>query len=84
MQKTNKKEFRIEKILKKKGDKLYVTWKDYDNSFNSWIGKKDLVQYYYTFLSYKMDQYFPKPYEPFSGDISVKVYLSNSAKKNRY
>ena len=44
LQKTNQKEFRIEKVLKKKGDKLYVKWKGYDNSFNSWIDKKDLVQ----------------------------------------
>ena len=43
LQNTNQKEFRIEKILKKKGDKLYVKWKGYDNSFNSWIDKKDLV-----------------------------------------
>ena len=35
--------FRIEKVLKKKGDKLYVKWKGYDNSFNSWIDKKDIV-----------------------------------------
>ena len=34
-QKTNQKEFRIEKVIKKKGDKLYVKWKGYDNSFNS-------------------------------------------------
>ena len=27
LQKTNQKEFRIEKILKRKGDKLYVKWK---------------------------------------------------------
>ena len=27
----------------KKGDKLYVKWKGYDNSFNSWIDKKDLI-----------------------------------------
>ena len=33
LQKTNKKEFRIEKIIKRKGDKLHVKWKDYDNSF---------------------------------------------------
>ena len=45
LQKTNQKEFRIEKALKKKGDKSYVKWKGYDNSFNSWIDKKDLVQY---------------------------------------
>ena len=28
-----------------------------------------------------MSQYFPKPYEPFGGDINVKVDLSNYAKK---
>ena len=43
LQKTNQKEFRIEKILKRKGDKLYVKWKGYDNRFNSWIDKKDLI-----------------------------------------
>ena len=43
LQKTNRKEFRIEKIIKRKGDKLYVKWKGYDNSFNSWINKKDIV-----------------------------------------
>ena len=30
---------------------------------------------------YKMSQYFPKPYSPFSGDINVKVDLSNYATK---
>ena len=29
----------------------------------------------------KMSQYFPKPYEPFDGDINVKVDLSNYATK---
>ena len=43
LQKPNQKEFRIAKILKKKDDKLYVKWKGYDNSFNSWINKKDIV-----------------------------------------
>ena len=28
---TNQKEFRIEKVIKRKGDKLYVKWKGYDN-----------------------------------------------------
>ena len=31
---------------------------------------------------YKMSQYFPKPYEPFDGDISVKIDLSNYATKD--
>ena len=42
LQKTNQKEFRIEKVIKKKGNKLHVKWKGYDNSFNSWIDKKRL------------------------------------------
>ena len=29
------------KQTNKKGDKLYVKWKGYDNSFNSWINKKN-------------------------------------------
>ena len=44
LQKTNQEEFRIEKIIKRKGDKMYVKWKGYDNSFNSWIDKKDLIK----------------------------------------
>ena len=44
LQKTNHKEFRKEKVIKRKGNKLYVKWKGYYNSFNSWINKKDIVQ----------------------------------------
>ena len=43
LQKTNQKEFRVEKVIKRKGDKLYVKWKAYYSSFNSWIDKKDIV-----------------------------------------
>ena len=43
LQKTNQQEFRIEQAIKRKGDKLYVKWKGYDNPFNSQIDKKDLV-----------------------------------------
>ena len=43
LQKIDQQEFRIEKVIKKNGDKLYIKWKGYDNSFNSWIDKKDLV-----------------------------------------
>ena len=39
---TSQEKFRIEKVLKRKGNKLYVKWKGYDNSFNSWINEKDL------------------------------------------
>ena len=33
LQKTNQKDFRVEKVIKREGDKLYVKWKDYDSSF---------------------------------------------------
>ena len=29
--------------MKRKGNKLYVKWKGYDNSFNCWIDKNDLA-----------------------------------------
>ena len=31
LQKTSQEEFRIEKVIKRKGDKMYVKWKGYDN-----------------------------------------------------
>ena len=40
---TNQKEIRVEKVIKRKCDKIYVKWKGYNNSFNSWIDKKDIV-----------------------------------------
>ena len=42
LQKTSQEKFRIENIIKRKGDKFYVKQKGYDKSFNSWIDKKDL------------------------------------------
>ena len=42
LQKTSQEKLRIEKALKRKGDKLYFKWKGCDNHFNSWINKKDL------------------------------------------
>ena len=42
LQKT-KQEFTIEKVIKRKGNKLHVKWKGYANLFNIWIDKKDIV-----------------------------------------
>ena len=48
LQKAYQWEFRVDKafkwkefMFKWKDVKFYVKWKDYDNSFNSWIDKKD-------------------------------------------
>ena len=70
MQKTNQKEFRIEKVIKRKGNKLYVKWKGYSNSFNSWIDKKDLIK----------SQCFP-PYRSSGSNIKVELDLSSYATK---
>ena len=48
LQKTNQKEIRTEKVIKRKVDKLYGKWKGYDKSFNSWIDKK-----IFSIISYK-------------------------------
>ena len=42
-QKLNQEKFGIEKVIKKKADKQFVKWKEYDNSFNTWIDKEDLI-----------------------------------------
>ena len=43
LQKPNQKEFRVENVINRKGGKLYVKWKGYDNFINSQIDKKDIV-----------------------------------------
>ena len=41
----NQQGFRIEKVIKRKINKLYVKSKGYNDSFNSWIDKKDLIKW---------------------------------------
>ena len=53
LQKTNQKQFTIEKVINRKGNKLYVQWKGYDNSLNSWIDKKR-----FNIISYKNESIF--------------------------
>ena len=74
LQKTTQEILRIEKVLKRKGDKLYFKWIGYDNSFNSWIDKKrpHII----------MSQYFPKPFRSFRRNIKLKVDLSIYATKD--
>ena len=43
LQNTNQSDFTIEKVKKKRENNLYLKWKGYDNLFNSWIDKKDIV-----------------------------------------
>jgi hypothetical protein len=33
----------VEKVLHKKGDKLYVKWLGFDSSHNSWVNKDYVV-----------------------------------------
>ena len=68
LQKTNQKKFRKEKVIKKKRNQLYVKWNVI--AIHSIVGLTKMTLY-------KMSQY----YEPFGGDIHVKVDLSNYATK---
>ena len=70
-EKTNQKEFRVEKVITRKGAKLYVKWKDQNNSFNSCIDKKDIVP---------MNENFPKP-RPLEGNVNVEFDLFDYARK---
>ena len=70
LQKTNQKEFRIEKVIKRKSVKLY--------------GRIMIIHLIVGLIKktlYKMSQYFPKPYKQFGGDINATVDLSNYATK---
>ena len=65
----------------------------YNNSFKKWLKDNDIEMYsihneeksvvnlLISIPLYKTGQYFPKTYEPFGGDISVKAILSNYATK---
>ena len=59
---TNQQECRIERVIKKKVDKLYVKWKVIIIHLIFGSIKK---------TSYKTSKYFPKPYEPLGGNINV-------------
>ena len=43
--KNTSEEYIIEKILKTNKDKIYVKWRGYDSSFNSWINKNTVTKY---------------------------------------
>ena len=68
LQKTNQRKFRIEKVIKRKGNKLYVEQKGYDVSF-TWTDKKDKV---------RRSEYFPEQ-NSLGGRMKVKLDLSNYA-----
>ena len=36
-------EFRVENVIKRKGNRLQVKWEGYGNLFNSWISMKDIL-----------------------------------------
>ena len=48
LQKKKSKVFRVEKVIKRKGHKLYVKWKSYYSSLDSWVNK---LEQYWTVLS---------------------------------
>ena len=57
--------------MKRRDDKLYVKWEDYNILFNSWINIKDMV---------KMSEYFLKP-NSMGANVKVELDFSNYATK---
>ena len=55
----------IEKVIKRRGNKLYFKWKGYVLLINGLI-KKTLQN------KYIKNEYFPEPYRNFRGNIRVK------------
>ena len=73
LQRENQTEFRVEKVIKRKCDKLYVKWESYNNSLKSWIDKKDTL--------YKLS-YFPEPHTYSKSKMEVQLASSNYATKS--
>ena len=72
LQKTSQEKLRIEKVLKRKGDKFMSNGKGIIVVLVVGLIKKTL---------YKMSQYFAKPFRSFGGNINVKVDFFNYATK---
>ena len=71
LQKINQQKFWIEKVIKKRGDKLHVKWKGYDSSFNnSWIDKKDIIKV--QFYRIKMRQLYLNSINHFAEILMLK------------
>ena len=69
--KINQKEFRIEKVIKRKEDKLYAKWKGYDSSFKICINKK----------RHNINEWIFSRSEIFRKKSEVELDLSNYATK---
>ena len=74
LQKTNKKEFRMEKVIKRKCHKFYVKWKGYDSSFKVGLIKK---------MYYKLMNIFPKP-NYLGANVKVELDLPNYTTKTDF
>ena len=70
MQKPNQTKFRVEKVIERKGDKLYVKWKGYYNLFNTWIDKN---------ISLRKMSYFPEPDTRSKSNMKFESDLSSYA-----
>ena len=58
LQKTSRDVFRIEKVLKRRGDKSLVKWMGYSDAFNSWVDSKAIVGKISNYKTIKKMLYF--------------------------
>ena len=71
-QKTRKKqkEFRVEKVIKRKGNRVHVKWKGYDSSLSGCVNKKGIIS---------RREYFPEP-TPSGERVKVELDLCNKSR----
>ena len=74
VQKISQTEFKVEKIIKRKGDRLFIKLKVYDNSFSSFYEKDSI----------RMGQYFSESNECSGGNVKVVLDPSNYAMKANF
>lgn len=43
LQQMSQTQFKIEKVRRRIGDKVSIKWNGYDNLFNCWINKRDIL-----------------------------------------
>ena len=84
-EKKNQTELKVEKVIKRKCDKIFVKQKGHYNSFNSWIDKKDILILIFFGVIFQNHipvvkaRYIKFPKEVDLATIILKIFQDNSS-----
>ena len=68
--KKNRKSLELKKVIKRKGNRVYVKWKGYDSSLSGCVNKKGIIS---------RREYFPEP-TPSGERVKVELDLCNKSR----